>query len=187
VAEGRVIEQDPNRDTYVDPGTTVSFVVSSGKPMVTVPFVANQSKNDVRDQLEALGFKVRLKEEDTDQEKDTVTRTDPAAGESVPQGSTITVFYSDGPEEIPNVVNLQQDEAEQKLRDAGFEPSVLTSDQTDLPAGTVISQSPTGGQTANQGATVTIVVSSYQPPPSSPTDTTSPSDTSSPLIPTTSP
>jgi len=187
VAEGRVIEQDPNRDTYVDPGTTVSFVVSSGKPMVTVPFVANQSKNDVRDQLEALGFKVRLKEEDTDQEKDTVTRTDPAAGESVPQGSTITVFYSDGPEEIPNVVNLQQDEAEQKLRDAGFEPSVLTSDQTDLPAGTVISQSPTGGQTANQGATVTIVVSSYQPPSSSPTDTTSPSDTSSPLIPTTSP
>jgi len=187
VPEDRVIEQDPNRDTYVDPGTTVTLVVSSGAPTVSVPFVANQPKNDVRDLLESseYGFKVVLEEEESDIEKGLVTRTDPAAGESIPKGSEITVYYSDGPEKIPSVVGLQQAEAEQKLRDQGFEPFVVESDQTDLPAGTVISQNPSGGRTAPEHTSVTIVVSSYEPPPSSPTtSTTAPTDTSSPIIPT---
>jgi len=185
--EGRVIEQDPNRDTYVDPGTSVSFVVSSGAPTVSVPFVANQPKNDVRDLLESseYGFKVVLKEEESDIEKGLVTRTDPPAGQSIPKGSEITVYYSDGPEKIPSVVGMQQADAEQKLRDAGFEPFVVESDQTDLPAGTVISQNPSGGRTAPEHTSVTIVVSSYEPPPSSPTTSTStPTDTSSPILPT---
>ena len=46
---------------------------------------------------------------------------------------------------------------------------MVTSADTDLPAGTVISQSPRGGQTAEENTIVTIVVSSYQPPSSPPT------------------
>ena len=187
VAEGRVIEQDPNRDTYVDPGTTVHLVVSSGAPTVVIPSVVNQNRADARQLLEGAAYKfdVTLKEEESDLAKGTVIRTDPAAGEEVPVGSAITVFYSDGPEEVPDVVNMQQAEAEQAIREAGFIPNVVTSADTDLPAGTVISQSPRGGQTADENDIVTIVVSSYQPPssppPSSPTE--SPTDTSSPILP----
>jgi len=187
VKEGRVIEQDPNRDTYVDPGTTVKFVVSSGAPTVIIPSVVNQNRSDARQLLEGspYNFNVTLKEEESDLDKGTVIRTDPDAGEEVPVGSAITVFYSDGPEQVPDVVNMQQAEAEQAIREAGFIPKVLTSSDTDLPAGTVISQSPGGGQTADENDIVTIVVSSYQPPssppPSSPTE--SPTDTPSPVLP----
>ena len=186
VPEGKVIEQDPNRDTYVDPGTTVTIYVSSGAPTVQIPFVAGQNKNDVRDLLEGsqYNFDVTLKEEESDEEKGMVIRTDPAAGEAVPIGSEVTVFYSDGPEKIPDVVGMQQAEAEQAIRDAGFIPDVVTSDDTDIPAGTVIHQSPPGGQTAKKNAIVTIVVSSYQPPSSPPPSSSTPTDTSSPIIPT---
>jgi len=186
VPEGKVIEQEPNRDTYVDPGTTVTIYVSSGAPTVQIPFVAGQNKNDVRDLLEgsAYNFEVTLKEEESDEEKGTVIRTDPAAGEAVPLGSEVTVFYSDGPEKIPDVVGMQQAEAEQAIRDAGFIPDVVTSDDTDIAAGTVIHQSPPAGQTAKKNAIVTIVVSSYQPPSSPPPSSSTPTDTSSPIIPT---
>jgi serine/threonine protein kinase/beta-lactam-binding protein with PASTA domain len=188
VKENYVIEQQPSASTYVDPGATITVWVSSGKPSVTVPFVANQSKTDAQTTLagDPYDFQVKLVEEDSDLPKDTVIRTEPAAGASVPKGTKIKVFFSDGPEQIPSVVNMQVDAAEAALRAKGFEPFVVESDQTTLPAGTVIRQNPGAGQTAPQGTSVTIVVSSYQPP-SSPTESSSPTETSSPLLPTGSP
>ena len=44
----RVIEQEPNRDEFVEDGTSVDFVVSSGKPMVTVPSVLGQPTEAAR-------------------------------------------------------------------------------------------------------------------------------------------
>jgi serine/threonine-protein kinase len=53
--------------------------------------------------------------------------------------------------------------------------------------GTVLDQSPKAGSTEDKGRTVTIVVSSFEPPPSaSPSPTATPSATGSPS-PTTSP
>ena len=88
--------------------------------------------------------------------------TDPAGGASVPQGTTVTVSFSDGPEQIPDVVGMQQKDAEKAIRDAGFQPDVLESSSTTEPKGTVIKQSPQAGQTADQGSTVTILVSSLR-------------------------
>ena len=95
-------------------------------------------------------------------------------GESVPQGTTVTVSFSDGPEKIPDVVGMQQKDAEKAIRDAGFEPDVLEVLDTTKPEGTVIQQSPQAGQTADQGSTVTILVSPYQAPTESPSPTESP-------------
>ena len=44
VARDRVITQDPNRDQFVPPDTAVDLVVSTGKPLVTVPSVVGQSR-----------------------------------------------------------------------------------------------------------------------------------------------
>jgi len=187
VDEGRVIEQEPNRDTYVDPGTEVTIWVSSGAPTVQIPFVTGQDKNDVKDMLEAApyNFEVTLKEDkDSDEEKGTVIRTDPTSGETVPVGSEVTVFFSDGPEKVPDVVGLQQADAERLIREAGFVPTIVTTNDTNVPAGTVISQTPSGGRTADQDSEVVLVVSSYQPPSSPPPSSSSPTDTSSPILPT---
>jgi len=182
VRAGLVLEQDPNADQYVEPGTEVTIVVSEGRPLVEVPFVLNQPRSEARQTLEAQDFEVILQERESDEPKNQVIETDPPPGTSVPQGSTVTVYYSDGPEEVPDVVDRQQEEAEQILRDAGFDVEVVEEADTTEPAGTVVRQSPEAGEEADQGDTVIIWVSTYEEPTESPSDTESPTD--DPSLPT---
>jgi serine/threonine-protein kinase len=175
VKNNRVIEQDPNSGLYVDPNTEVDLVVSTGKPMKQVPYVIGDPKEQARQTLADAGFNPILKVRESDEPKGQVLQTDPAPGDNVPQGSDVTVYFSAGPHKVPDVVGLQQDVAEQKIRDAGFDPFVTQETNTTEPKGTVIDQRPGGGDTATQGSTVTIVVSAYEPSPTeSPTPTETP-------------
>jgi len=185
VARDRVISQDPNRDQFVPPSTSVDLVVSTGKPLVTVPSVVGQNRADARATLESANLQVALERRDSDAPARQVVETDPPAGTSVPEGSRVTVFYSDGPERVPDVRGLTRAEAEAAVREAGFEPKVLEQDNTTEPRGTVIDQSPSAGDPAAEGATVTIVVSSFVEPTETPTPT--PSESPTPTTPTPSP
>ena len=187
-----VLEQDPNPDQYVDPGSEVDLVVSSGRPLEDVPYVIGQPRAQARSTLEGAGFDVTATVRESDEPRGQVLETDPAPGASVPENSTVTMFVSDGPEEVPDVTGQKQGRAEQTLRDAGFEPRVVETTDTTAPRGTVVEQSPQGGQDAPEGSTVTIVVSAFEEPseepsedPSeSPTETESPTGTTSPALPT---
>ncbi len=187
VDKDRVISQDPNRSQYVDPGTQVDFVVSTGKPLVPVPSVIGQDKEAALSALKAAKLKGSLQERESDAPAGQVLETDPPAGQSVPQGATVTVFFSDGPERIPDVVGMQQGEAEKTLRDAGFTPDVVESSDTTEPKGTVIKQSPAAGQTDQAGSVVTIVVSTFVEPSESPTPTPTETPSETPGLPTESP
>ncbi|GAB3244516.1 Stk1 family PASTA domain-containing Ser/Thr kinase [Nocardioides dilutus] len=185
VNKDAVIEQDPNRDQYVDPGTEVDLVVSTGKPMVQVPFVVGQTKTEARNQLRNAKLEVKFETEESDQPKGEVVRTKPAGGETVQQGLTVTVFVSDGQEKVPNVIGLQQAEAEERIRAAKFDPQVRNDNTSTEPAGTVTDQFPIDGTLA-EGSTVIIFVSVYvEPPPPTETPTETPTDqpTDQPTIP----
>jgi serine/threonine protein kinase/beta-lactam-binding protein with PASTA domain len=183
VDKDAVIEQDPNRDQYVDPGTEVDLVVSTGKPMVQVPFVVGQTKTEARNQLRNAKLEVDFETEESDKPRGEVVRTKPAGGETVQQGLTVTVFVSDGQEKVPNVIGLQQGEAEDRIRDAKFDPQVRDDNTSTEPAGTVTDQFPVDGTLA-EGSTVIIFVSVYvEPPPPPPTDTPTDQPTDQPTIP----
>ena len=84
----------------------------------------------------------------------------PQEGNNVPANTLVTLFVSQGqaPVAVPNVVGQPQDQAETALQAKGFHVSVKSDSTSSLPAGQVISQSPSGG-TAPPGSTVTITVS----------------------------
>ena len=171
-----VIEQDPNRDQYVAPNTEVDITVSTGKPMVSVPFVVGQSKTEARNQIRNAKLQVTFEVKESDEPKGTVVGTKPTGGEQIQQGGNVTLFVSDGQEKVPNVINLQQAQAEEKIRDAGFEPQARDDLTSTLPAGTVSDQFPTDGVLA-EGSTVIIFVSVYvEPPPPSETPSETPTD-----------
>jgi serine/threonine-protein kinase len=177
----RVIRQDPARDLYVAPDTRVDFVVSLGKPEVEVPYVLGQDKEAAKSTLENLGFKVRLRQRDTDEPVNQVVATTPEPGTSVATGATITVFWSDGPEEVPNVVGRPRQEAERIIKEAGFEVAVREDPTSTEPKDTVVDQIPASG-TADQGDTITIFVSVFEEP-ATPTET----PTETPTLPTETP
>ncbi len=188
VARDKVIKQDPNRDTFVDPGTTVTITVSTGKPMTTVPSVVGQDRDTARTTLEGANLVPTFTEKESDEPKGQVIETSPASGEQVPEGTKVTVYYSDGPEKVPNVVGLQEAAAEKALRDAGFVPVVVESNNTEEPKGTVIQQIPGDGQPKPEGTEVTIVVSTFEPPTETPTPTPTDTPTATPTdTPTESP
>ncbi|MCW2835048.1 MAG: protein kinase [Nocardioides sp.] len=180
----RVIEQTPNRDLYVDPGSAVGFTLSLGPPEVEVPYVLGQPKESARTLLEGNDLKVKLVDEESDQPKDTVVRTEPESGQQVAEGTVVTLFVSLGPNEVPRVVGLRQGAAESALRAAGFDVEVVTTAETTEPKGTVVRQIPEGG-TADQGATITIFVSTFVKPEPTPTET--PTETPTIPVPTETP
>ena len=137
-----------------------------------MPDVVGLSRQDARTTLEGAGLEVREQEEESDEEAGQVIRTDPSQGESVADGTTVTVFYSDGKEEIPDVVGMMQPQAKNAIRNAGFQVDVIENPNTTEPAGTVLSQSPQAGTPADQGTTVTLVVSSFVEPTETPTEPT---------------
>jgi membrane peptidoglycan carboxypeptidase len=69
---------------------------------------------------------------------------------------------------VPSVIGLRQGEATSLLRASGFNVSVqyVASSQ---PAGTVVAQDPSGGETAQQTSTVTISVAEAEPTPTTAT------------------
>jgi serine/threonine protein kinase len=184
VPAGKVISQDPGADDFVLPDTPVNLVVSLGEAQVAMPSVVGLDKDDAQRQLESdpYNFDVTLQEENSDEPVDQVLRTEPEANSELDPGSSVTVFYSDGPEEVPDVVGLQQDRAEDRITDAGFKVEVIENPNTTEPAGTVLSQSPQGGTPADEGTVVTIVVSSFVEPTEPPTPTDTPTETESPIL-----
>ncbi|MEQ7128396.1 PASTA domain-containing protein, partial [Actinopolymorpha sp. B11F2] len=80
-----------------------------------------------------------------------------------PEGSTITVYYSSGLIEVPEVLGESQAVAEARLEDAGFKVRQVEQESADVPRGTVIEQTPTAGERRQRGSTVTIAISGGKP------------------------
>jgi beta-lactam-binding protein with PASTA domain len=189
VRANRVIpgSQDPTAGQFVDPGTAVSFSISTGKPQVTIPIdLVGKSRDEVKQQLTALGLVPREEEQKSDEPEGTVIATQPAPGEAVTAGTTVVIAYSDGRETLPNLVGRSREEAEQIVKDLGFVPRIFEEDDTLEPAGTVIEQDPPAGQEYDDETIVYLTVSTYvEPPPPPETTPTDPATT--PTDPATSP
>jgi serine/threonine-protein kinase len=160
VVSGIVIRTDPGAGRPVDSRSVVTLVVSSGPEQVAVPDVTGQTQDDAVARLREAGLSAVVREKPSSEPVNTVVSQTPGAGQQIDQGSTVTLFVSNGKvKEVPDVTGLNQAEAETEITDAGFAPAVRTrsTDQPDQD-GTVISQSPSGGTKRKEGATVTITV-----------------------------
>jgi eukaryotic-like serine/threonine-protein kinase len=174
VPQGRIISQTPEPGGFLEVGGAVDVLISSGAPEVVVPDVLGWDKQDARAELEGRQLRVRLVRRDSDEPVDTVINTDPRPAATVAVDTVVTVFWSDGPEEVPSVVGLQESEARQAIEDAGFTVNVVYDDETRAERGIVLSQSPEAGSTQSEGTTITITVSNYEEPEPTPTPTPTP-------------
>ncbi len=185
--EGEVIDQDPNRDQYVDPGTSIHLTVSSGRPQVDVPFLVGSSQDEARNQLRTAKLDPQFESVESDEPQGQVLSTDPQGGEPVDEGSVVTVTISKGPHLVPNVVGLNRSDAIQQIVNAGFTYSFRGDDRSTEPRGTVTDQLPAADKPQPQGTEIVLFVSTYDPPPPPPTETPTipPTPTETPTVGTT--
>ena len=162
-----VIEQDPRGDTEAEEGSKVTITVSGGPELAAVPDVTGKTVDEASALLIEAGFVTSQKaEENADVEENIVIRTDPAANAQAAVGSTVTIFYSSGPNtiQIPDVRGQSVNDARNTLAAAGFTGQIQERQQADndVDEGQVIGTEPGAGQQAAANATITLVVSSGQ-------------------------
>jgi serine/threonine-protein kinase len=122
-------------------------------------------------QLERNGFKVG-KEEFVHRQapRNTVLEQEPTPGSAEEECSFLTLFCSKpkvnltvsagpGASVVPGVAGEPEEAAKKKLEEAGFKVAVEPQNSRTVPEGDVIHTSPSAGETATNGSTVTIFVS----------------------------
>ncbi|GAA3405788.1 Stk1 family PASTA domain-containing Ser/Thr kinase [Pseudarthrobacter polychromogenes] len=125
---GTVLSQDPAAGTDVRRGTPVSLVVSKGPEPIPVPLVVGQDQDDAVDAITAAGLRADVAGEEVfsrDIPKGAVVSQAPAEG-TLTRGGTVTLTISKGPRmvEVPSYIGKQAKEAEQALRQLGFDVKV---------------------------------------------------------------
>ena len=92
VEAGIVIRQDPEAETELNAGETVTIYVSTGTKQITMVNVVGQSESDAKNRLTELGFEVDVVyEEDTSKDDGVVLRQSISSGETVNDGTQVTL------------------------------------------------------------------------------------------------
>ncbi|MPY99869.1 MAG: Stk1 family PASTA domain-containing Ser/Thr kinase [Actinophytocola sp.] len=163
---GKVAQQTPPPNEYVDEGSVVTLSVFAKPEMVPVKDYTGRSFETAEAGLQAVGFKVNPVRVDSDQPEGTVVGQDPSSGEAV-KGSTVTVEVSNGSQQMmqmPDVIDKTEDEAKQILSDAGYVGDVeVVKNEVDDPNrnGLVSSSDPDVGKDMRRSDPVTLYVDEY--------------------------
>ncbi|SDR09272.1 Stk1 family PASTA domain-containing Ser/Thr kinase [Thermostaphylospora chromogena] len=117
-----------------------------------------------RSEAESRGFRVRLGKGVHDDKipKDSVVRTEPAAGTEVETGSLLTLIPSLGPRlvGVPELSGLTEQEAKKRLTQAGLKVEKISRiSHNEVQRGRVVRTSPPAGEEVKIGSKVEIVVS----------------------------
>ena len=179
-ATNTVTGQDPKPGTRLVVGDKVRINVSQGPKPVAVPPVVGSPYESAAGELQGAGFAVARVDQDSAEPKGVVIQMNPEANSLVAPGSTITLYVSKGPatSSVPDVTSFARSDAVATLRNSGFKVVVDVQDTDDSSLdGVVMTQTPGPGEQAKPGATVTITVGHYTPPPETTTTETTPTDT----------
>ena len=168
-AKGLVIRQDPESDTELEEGKTLTLVVSKGtrtEDKVSVPQVVGKRESSAKSELEAAGLKVSVKTKySTDVAKGKVISQSPGSGNQVTKNSTVVITVSQGekPETMVRVPNLRyftESGARSELKNSNLVlGSVLTEYSDSVEKGLVIRQTVSSGSKVKEGTAVGIYVS----------------------------
>ena len=164
--KGQIIDQDVAKGETVKTGTTIKVTVSAGSEEenakdVDVPDVTGKTAEAAMATLEDKNLTVsREFEFSNDVPSGQVIRQDPKAGKTVKEGTKVTIYVSQGTESIKVTDVRGKSEADAKAAISDFDVTTTTEHSDTVAEGNVISQSISGGQYAEKGASITIVVSS---------------------------
>ncbi|GAA5053274.1 serine/threonine-protein kinase [Thermocatellispora tengchongensis] len=162
VPEGNVLRTDPAGGSEVEPGSRLVLIPSLGPKLVTVPNVQGLSEGDAKARLAEAGLVpddvTRIANETV--QRGLVLRSSPQVGAKVKEGSKVDIVLSAGLL-TPDVMGLPRDQAEQFLREQGFNVQVIEQADDAQPC-TVIAQEPKAKSEIDKGALVSLTVSQCQ-------------------------
>lgn len=148
---GEIIAQNPDGGTTrklsnANSSCQITLTVNPEPSKIVIDDYTNSSAQAVRTQLTKLGLSgtVVPRSDDTVIEGYIIS-TDPAPGTVVEKGTTVTLYVSSGAAlkttKVPKLIGLSVDEAKKALQANDISIGEITYEDSELPAGTVISAS----------------------------------------------
>jgi serine/threonine-protein kinase len=148
---------------------------------VAVIDVQGLSREAATQRLEGQGLNVVVQQERSDEvDEGNAIRTDPAAGDSVPAGSQVTLFISTGRGNVPvpNFIGMTLDQARAAAKNVGLDVRNDVKQPSErFPAGQIYAQNPNPDVKVEAGTEVRVSVSTGPPETTSAPTTTSPPPT----------
>ena len=177
---GEILEQDPEPGAKVTKGTIITLTVSAGGDNVSDTYKIIDFKGRTLEYAQAMldehNVSYTTQEEFSDEvEAGKITRTDPAAGEELEKGATLTIYISKGKEDkkatVPDLYGMSQSGAKQALEGQGLMLGSVDQVESSAAVGTVVWQSVNKGTEVSQGTAVNIQISKGKSQQTSPPDT----------------
>ena len=132
-----------------------------GDDKVEVPNLVGKPAPQAVAELARLGLKSEVKPIESEAPPESVVSHDPAAGDEVDEGATVTLRVSSGPgtKIVPEVRGKTEREAARLLSDADFEYTRQDESSSSIPAGRAIRTDPAGGTEQPTGSRVQLFIS----------------------------
>ncbi len=163
--KGQVMEQYPQKGAEIAGDAEVELIISLGAEPIEIPNVYNIMEGEAKSKLEKAGFVVVVDYAFSDEiEKGRVISSSPERQTFAVKGETVTILVSNGPETVevavPDLLNLSQDAALDKLDELGLKRGSITNDYSDkYAAGTVMKQSQPAGTSVPVGTAINLTIS----------------------------
>ena len=163
VGRGLVISANPGAGTEVGRSTAVVLTVSKGPERYAVPTLVGSTATEAKARLAEKRLTLGGSSEAYDEKipAGQIVSSTPRAGTQLRRGTAVTIVVSKGrqPIDVTDYTGKPADQAVAALTDAGLRVDATKQEfSTDVPKGSVISQSPATG-TLFRGDQVTLVVS----------------------------
>lgn len=168
IAAGLVLEQTPVPSTPIRRGRVVKVITSSGPPAGAVPnldgLTPRQAEITLQREAYRLGRILRIRRDEVSQP--TVAFQSPSAGSDLPKGRQVDlVLAAPGPQpqlRMPDLRGAPLFRVRQAVAAAGCVLAPVSYQRTtDVPAQTVLSQSPPPGRRIERGTRVELVASTH--------------------------
>ena len=177
ITAGQVVSQDPAAGQRVAPGTVITYTLSLGTEIITIPDVTGDSQSTATKTLESAGFVVSASEDySSTVDSGYVISQNPTG--SAAKGTTVKIVVSKGAEpvktvSVPDLSGMTQNEANSALKSSNLSLGDVSTTSTTKESldGTVASQNPASGKTVDINSSVDIVLYTYTPTPSGSTST----------------
>ena len=163
---GKELRENDNIVLYISAGPEINISA--------MPNVVNKTEAMARNILDSqkLDLDIRVEEVyDSNVEKGSVVKTDPASGEQLKTGQKVVLYISKGPElkTVPNVLGMDIETAVKVLTNAGFKTPSIEYVESEEEKDMVVEQSPKENTDWDITKTIELKISKGPEPTTEPT------------------
>ena len=178
IPKGNAIGTAPTAGSSLDANSEVTLNISAGPSTVAIPADlpgrTEAAARDILRQNGLVGAPTTTMANSPEVPAGAVITTNPAPGESVPVGSTVELIVSTGKVAVPQLIGLQQADAEAALTAVGLQIRVTEVENSQVQPGKVTGQSDAAETSVEQGKIILVTVAKAPEPVPDPTPTPTP-------------